>query len=202
VKMSKSLGNFTTLPDLLERYDPRAYRLLVLRAHYRSPIEVTPETLADAEKGLDRLDALARRFGEGDLLAASPDGVMVEGRDAGGVEASTVDAEAVAAFRGRMDDDLDTPGALAGIFELVTAAHTAADAGDEEDGIRLAHTVAVLLGALGLPLREESGEVDEAAARDEARAAKDFARADALREELTALGWTVEDTPSGTAIHR
>ncbi len=71
-KMSKSLGNFTTLPDLLARHDARAYRLLVLRAHYRSPIEVTPETLADAEKALERLDGLARRFARG--RAAGPDG--------------------------------------------------------------------------------------------------------------------------------
>jgi cysteinyl-tRNA synthetase len=201
-KMSKSLGNFTSLPDLLSRVDARAYRLLVLRAHYRSPIEVTPDTLADAEKALDRLDALARRFGIGNLLAASPDGVIVEGRDAG-----DADAEASAGFRYRMDDDLDTPGALAAIFDLVTAAHTAADGGDEVEGKRLAQTVAVLSGALGLPLRGESGEVDEAAARlvaerDEARRAKDFARADALRDQLVSLGWTVEDTPSGTAIHR
>jgi cysteinyl-tRNA synthetase len=200
--MSKSLGNFTTLPDLLRRVDARAYRLLVLRAHYRSPIEVTPDTLADAEKGLDRLDALARRFGLGDLLAASPDGVLVEARDAG-----DADAEALTGLRNRMDDDLDTPGALAAIFDLVTAAHTAADGGDAAEGKRLAQTVAVLSGALGLSLRGESGEVDEAAAqlvaaRDEARKRKDFARADALRDKLTALGWTVEDTPSGTAIHR
>ena len=207
-KMSKSLGNFTTLPDLLERYDARSYRLLVLRAHYRSPIEVTPETLADAEKGLERLDALARRFGVDDLLAASPDGVVVEERDAGDAGVGDeVDAAALVAFRARMDDDLDTPGALAGIFELVTAAHSAADAGDEEGGRRLAHTAALLLAALGLSLRGESGEVDEAAARlvaarDEARKRKDFARADAIRGELAALGWTVEDTPSGTAIHR
>jgi len=65
----------------------------------------------------------------------------------------------------------------------------------------------VLLAALGVSLRDESGEADEAsallvAARDEARRAKDFARADALRDELVALGWTVEDTPSGTAIRR
>ena len=68
-KMSKSLGNFTTLPDFLAHHDARAYRLLVLRARYRSPIEVTPETVADAEKGLERLDTLARRFSVGGLLS-------------------------------------------------------------------------------------------------------------------------------------
>ena len=69
-KMSKSLGNFTTLPDFLAHHDARAYRLLVLRARYRSPIEVTPETVADAEKGLERLDTLARRFSVGGLCRA------------------------------------------------------------------------------------------------------------------------------------
>jgi cysteinyl-tRNA synthetase len=106
-----------------------------------------------------------------------------------------------------MDDDLDTPGALADIFELVTAAHSAADAGDDAGGARLARTAALLAAALGLPLRAGAGEVDDGARRlvaerDEARRAKDFARADALRDELVALGWTVEDTPAGTAVHR
>ena len=71
-KMSKSLGNFTSLADLLERSDARAYRVLVLRSHYRSPIEVTPETIADAESGLARLDELARRFDLPDQLSAGP----------------------------------------------------------------------------------------------------------------------------------
>ena len=202
-KMSKSLGNFSTLPDLLSRSDARAYRLLVLRAHYRSPIEVTPETLADAEKALARLDGLARRFDVAELLARTEDGYVVEGRP----PASDIDPGASAAFRAHMDDDLDTPGALAGIFELVTAAHSAADAGDEAEGGRLAHTAAVLAAALGLTLRAADIEVDEESAqlvaeRDEARRARDFARADALRDELVARGWTVEDTPSGTAIRR
>ena len=105
------------------------------------------------------------------------------------------------------DNDLDTAGALAGIFDLVSAAHSAADAEDQEAADRSARTAAVLLAALGVSLRGESGEVDEASAqlvaqRDEARQAKDYARADALRDELVALGWTVEDTPAGTAIHR
>jgi cysteinyl-tRNA synthetase len=202
-KMSKSLGNFTTLPDLLSRCDARAYRLLVLRAHYRSPIEVTPETLADAEKALGRLDGLARRFDVAELLAQTEDGYVVEGAP----PATGIDPPASAAFRAHMDDDLDTPGALAGIFELVTAAHSAADAGDEDEGGRLAHTAAVLAAALGLSLRAADIEVDEESARlvaerDDARRARDFARADALRHELVARGWTVEDTPSGTAIRR
>ena len=83
-KMSKSLGNFTSLTDLLARSDGRAYRLLVLRAHYRSPIEVTAGTIADAEKALERLDALARRFGIGDLLAQTDGGYVVEGDGDGG----------------------------------------------------------------------------------------------------------------------
>lgn len=202
-KMSKSLGNFTTLPDLLARSDARAYRLLVLRAHYRSPIEVTPETLADAEGALGRLDALARRFSVGGLLEQTSDGFVVEG------EAPAVDLDpgALDAFRARMDNDLDTPGALANIFELVSAAHSAADARDQERADTLARTAAVLVAALGVSLRGESGEVDEVSARlvaqrDEARQAKDYAGADALRDELVALGWTVEDTPAGTVIHR
>ena len=134
--MSKSLGNFSTLPDLLSRSDARAYRLLVLRAHYRSPIEVTPETLADAEKALGRLDGLARRFDVAELLARTPEGYVVEGTP----PAVGIDPDALATFRTHMDDDLDTPGALAGIFELVTAAHSAADAGDEDEGARLAQT--------------------------------------------------------------
>ncbi|HWD56522.1 MAG TPA: cysteine--tRNA ligase [Acidimicrobiales bacterium] len=202
-KMSKSLGNFTTLPDLLERHDGRAYRILVLRAHYRAPIEVTPETIADAEKALARLDGFARRFGAGGLLEEAADGYVV----AGIAPATGLDEGSLAAFRARMDDDLDTPGALAGIFELVTAANSKADTGSDAEAAALARTAAVLLAALGVSLRDESGEVDEAAAdlvaaRDEARRSKDFARADALRDELVALGWTVEDTPSGTAIRR
>jgi cysteinyl-tRNA synthetase len=202
-KMSKSLGNFTTLSDLLARHDARAYRLLVLRAHYRSPIEVTPEILADSEGALGRLDALARRFCVGGLLEQTSAGFVVEG-EAPAVE---LDPAALAAFRVRMDNDLDTPGALAGIFELVSAAHSAADAGDQERADTLARTAAALVAALGVSLRGESGDIDEASAqlvaqRDEARRAKDYARADTLRDELVALGWTVEDTPTGTAIHR
>jgi cysteinyl-tRNA synthetase len=202
-KMSKSLGNFTSLTDLLARSDARAYRLLVLRAHYRSPIEVTAGTVADAEKALSRLDTLARRFALADLLAQTESGYVVEGSE----PATGVDPGALERFRAHMDDDLNTPAALAGIFELVTEAHTRGDTGDETGGRDVARSAAVLAAALGLSLRGDASVIDDAtsrlvAARDEARAARDFGRADALRDELTAMGWTVEDTPEGTAVRR
>jgi cysteinyl-tRNA synthetase len=199
-KMSKSLGNFTSLDDLLSRSDPRAYRLLVLRSHYRSPIEVTPDTVTDAESGLARLDEVARRFQLPDLLASGP---VVDGTVTG-----SFDPEAVARFRDRMDDDLDTPGAVAGLFDLVRQANAAADAGDAEAGRRAAATVGLLAGALGLGLRGDvDDEVDPASAelvrrRDQARGQRDWGLADRLRDELVAAGWVVEDGAEGTRIRR
>ncbi len=215
-KMSKSLGNFTSLTDMLERTDARAYRLLVLRSHYRSPIEVTPQTVADAEEGLARLDALARRFALGSHPDPSVPAVRAGAVEAGAVEAGAVeagavetgiDAGAVERFRVRMDDDLDTPGALAEIFDLLRQANSAADAGDEETGYRLARTVAALCAALGLDLHGDQEMADDraqalVAKRDAARAARRFDEADELRRELEVLGWIVEDTPGGTRLHR
>jgi cysteinyl-tRNA synthetase len=196
-KMSKSLGNFESLSDLLARTDARAYRLLVLRSHYRSPIEVTPDTIGDAESGLARLDELARRFDLPDLSAAGPP-----------VGADGLDPEAVARFRRSMDDDLDTPGALAAVFELVRRANVEADAGDAPAARRTAETAVLLCAVLGLPLRGGSeGDVDPAIAdrvrrRDQARASGDWAMADSLRSELEEAGWVVEDGPEGTRIRR
>jgi cysteinyl-tRNA synthetase len=195
-KMSKSLGNFTSLTDLLERADGRSYRLLVLRSHYRAPIEVTAETIADAERGLARLDTLARRL---ELITDSAPVVAVT--------LDHLDEAALARFCELMDDDLQTPQALGLIFELVGEANSALDAGDQAVGERLGRTAAALAAAMGLTLGGEAQEIDGATAalaaeRDAARAAKDFARADALRAELQALGWVVEDSPQGTQLHR
>ncbi len=189
-KMSKSLGNFTTLEELLASHEGRAYRLLVLRAHYRSPVEVSPATLEDAARALARLDDLARRFADRE---PAPPGAAEE--------------ELSARFAARMDDDLDTPGALAELFEALRAAHALADAGDGRAGAALARRVLELFAVLGLspaPVLEEPGaeELELAALRDIARRSRDFTRADALRAELEARGWRVEDTPEGTRVRR
>ncbi len=188
-KMSKSLGNFTSLTDLLERVDGRAYRLLVLRSHYRSPLEVTPATTADATAALERLDNLARRAGEEALVDVEPDPAALD------------------RFRAAMDDDLDTPAAMAMLFDLVRAANSALDAGDHAAAARSVATVREMASAVGLALRTDAAALDHdvaalVAARDQARAAKDWPAADAAREALVARGWVVEDTPAGTRIRR
>ncbi len=195
-KMSKSLGNFTSLTDLLARTDGRAYRLLLLRSHYRSQVEVSPATVADAEEALAGLDALARRFDTGPVAAGTAAQALALGAD----------FDAVASFMTSMDDDLGTPAAVAGIFELARRANVAADAGDEDEGRRLALTVTLLCGALGVPLHGwpvlDDATADLVAERDAARTARDWAGADVIRSRLEADGWVVEDGPEGTRLHR
>jgi cysteinyl-tRNA synthetase len=182
-KMSKSLGNFSTLTDLLARADARAYRLLVLRAHYRSPVEVTPDTVAQAEATLAGLDNFARAAAK---VATTPP--------------AEPDAAVLAQFTERMDDDLNTPGSMELLFTAVTRFNSSHDP-------TLAAAIHEMARAVGLELHAGTGEIDAASAelvrqRDLARAEKDYARADALRAELQARGWTVEDGPEGTEIHR
>jgi len=186
-KMSKSLGNVRNLIDLVEVWDPRAFRLLVLRSHYRSPMDIGDDALRDATAAVGRLDSLARRVASLDL--PSPDPASLD------------------AFRSAMDDDLDTPRAVALVFELVRRANALLDAGDPSGAAPLAAAVFDLTAALGLAIVGEGDDVpaevaDLARQRDAARAAKDWAAADALRDRLQADGWTIEDTPDGTKVRR
>ncbi|MHB1140079.1 MAG: DALR domain-containing protein, partial [Microthrixaceae bacterium] len=183
-KMSKSLNNFTTLTDLVDQHDPRAYRLLVLGSHYRSPVEVTAATINAAENSLDRLDALARRV-DG-LAAAEPA------------------AAALDEFRRHMDDDLDTPAVYAQVFGLVTEINRALDGDDETTAAPLVAAWREILGAVGLEVRGTLDVPPEISAlatrRDAARAERDWAAADALRDEISAAGWIAEDSPDGTVV--
>jgi cysteinyl-tRNA synthetase len=187
-KMSKSLGNFTSLTDLLERVDHRAYRLLLLQAHYRSPVLVDAASVGAAERSLGTLDRLARRALEAGLDPEAP-----------------LDRAALARWVEAMEDDLDTVRALSFVFEWVRTANAALDAGDKDEAARLVRLVQEATGAVGLELRAAGDDIDPAAldlatARDEARAAKDWAAADRLRDELVSRGWKVEDTPEGTRL--
>ena len=190
-KMSKSLGNVSNLMDLEERYDGRAYRLLSLQSHYRAPSEVTDEALAGAVGALDRLDSFARRVAV-DLPAV-----------AAGEVAS--DAAALDRFREVMDDDLRTQAAMALVFDLVREANAALDGGDAAAAAPRAAAVLEITDTLGLELRGEEAEVpaemvELARQRDEARAARDWPRADALRDQIKAAGYVVEDTPAGAVV--
>ncbi len=204
-KMAKSLGNYTSLSDFLSRSDPRAYRLLVLRSHYRSPMEVTPRTVSDAEESLARLDLLVRRYkavsGVAELPELATTFITIEEAVRMGAGRDELDE-----FCRHMDDDLDTPAALASVFELARRANSAFDAGDIGRGEQLAITVQVLCNALGFVFDSTDEEAfDEetlelARERDIARNERDWQKADALRDELVKRGWIVEDTAEGTRL--
>ncbi len=178
-KMSKSLGNTSGLLELLDAYDPRAFRLQVLQSHYRSPMRVGPDTMKAGQAGMERLDAFAREFAS--ARASRPDPGVLD------------------RFRAAMDDDLDTPAAAALGFDTVRDARAR-----QAPGLAAA-VFEIFDRALGLPLTYEvAGVPAEVQAkgreRDDARAARDWARADAIRAELQAQGFTVEDGPDGTVI--
>ena len=185
-KMAKSVGNVTNLLDLLEHHDPRAYRMVLLQSHYRSPVRVGQENIDAAAKSLAGLDSFAARTA--------------------GLPAGAVDAGIRAGFVAAMDDDLDTSSAMALLFDTVRAANAALDSGDTARAADLRATVVELAGALGLELSEgddvDAAVLARAAALDAARAAKDFATADAIRNELQSAGWNVETTKEGTRVRR
>jgi cysteinyl-tRNA synthetase len=182
-KMSKSLGNVDNLLDLIEQYDPRAYRMLLLQSHYRSPVRIGGDNVDAAQNALAGLDAFAARSHD--------------------VELSLPDEAVLAKFRLAMDDDLDTPAAMAIIFDTVRRANAALDADDPAVGA-LVTAVGEMCSAVGLELDAVADVPPEAlakaAALDAARAERDFATADTLRAELQAEGWTVETTKSGTTL--
>jgi cysteinyl-tRNA synthetase len=184
-KMSKSLGNVDNLLDLMERYDPRAYRMLLLQSHYRGPVSIGQDNIDASVKTLAGLDAFASR--------------------SAAVAGGEPDAAVIARFRELMDDDLDTPGATALLFDTVRRANAALDA-DDPATAGLVAAVHEICTAFGLVLQAAADVPADAAANaaalDAARAAKDFAAADALRAELQAAGWTVETTKSGTTLRR
>ena len=185
-KMSKSLGNVLNLLDLLDKYDARAYRMLLLQTHYRSPVRVGQDNIDACVSALAGLDSFAAR------TAAHTGG--------------EADSAVIEKFRSAMDNDLDTTAVMALVFETVRRANTAMDSGDIATVSSLRASVIEILAALGLELSSGDDVDDEIAAKgvalDNARATKDFATADAIRNELQALGYVVETSKEGTRIRR
>ena len=186
-KMSKSLGNVTNLLDLVEHYDPRAYRMLLLQTHYRSPVRV----------GQDNIDASVKAVGSIDGFFARTAEVSTN---------ATADEATLQSFRTAMNNDLDTPGATALMFDTIRKANAALDVKDDVLAGALAGAVKEMCVAFGLQVNafaEVSTDIAEKAVQlDAARAAKDFATADALRNELQAAGYVVETTKEGTKVRR
>jgi cysteinyl-tRNA synthetase len=166
--------------------------MLLLQTHYRSPVKV----------GRDNIDASVKALAGLDSFAARSESLVADGK-------TTADAEVLARFRTTMDNDLDTANATALVFDTVRRANVAIDSGTSEAG-PLAVAVREMCAALGLTLgsvaKVDDGELalanTKAAALDAARAAKDFAKADALRAELQSAGWLVETTKQGTTLRR
>ncbi|WP_217915081.1 cysteine--tRNA ligase [Miltoncostaea marina] len=198
-KMSKSIGNIAPLADVLDEWSPEVVIAFFLTSHYRSKLPFTPERLADARavverfanvlRALDRATAEEREGHDPDLSRT-----IVEGRDG---------------FFRALDDDFGTPEAFAALFEMVRGLNRAIDAGRAGSGqLREARRELVgLLDVLGLagidrgPAAQAPDEVMRMVARrEEARAARDFAGADALREAVRERGWTITDTPGGPRV--
>jgi cysteinyl-tRNA synthetase len=189
-KMSKSLGNFFTIRDVLERYDGETVRCLMLRTHYRSPFNFSDAHLDDARSALRRL------YGALDAVAAPPS-----------VQVDWTQAPA-AAFRAAMDDDFNTPAAMAVLFDLASEVHRTRDPSLAAQLKALAGVIGLLQQAPRAYLQSGTGSAQaglDAAAieqriqdRAAAKKARDFAAADAIRAELALQGVELKDTPQGT----
>ncbi|MBB4864520.1 cysteinyl-tRNA synthetase [Pseudomonas nitritireducens] len=189
-KMSKSLGNFFTIREVLEKYHPEVVRFLLVSSHYRSPINYSEDNLKEAKGALERFYTALRGLPQ---------------------EAAAGGEEFVERFSVAMDDDFGTPEAVAVLFEMVREVNRLRESDPAAAAVLAARVreLGALLGVLQLDADEflqagAAGKVDAAQvealiqARLDARAAKNWAESDRIRDELTALGVVLEDGKGGT----
>ena len=192
-KMSKSKGNVYTLADVVARgYDPEDLRMLYLGSHYRSQMNFTWDALDQAAANRATITDTYRR--------------LCTARDEGMHGTATVDAAASAdTFLAECGDDLNTPAALASLFALLGRVRPALADGslaDPDAAITALDRVNAILGLTLTAMAIPEAVRALARERDDARARKDFARADALRDAIAAAGYGIEDTAHGTALHK
>ncbi|HVM71478.1 MAG TPA: DALR domain-containing protein, partial [Anaerolineales bacterium] len=200
-KMSKSLGNLVTIDDFLSRHEADALRMMVLNGSYRAPLSYSDDIMDAAERGLDRL-----RSGLKPAPANAP-GASAETLSALDQQSETAQQTFVEA----MDDDFNTSGGLAALFELVRAINTARSLGATQAQLQPAQaTLHTLTGVLGLRLEEKKasggGDADPFIAllvqvRSAARQQKNWALGDLIRDRLKELGVAIEDGKDGTSWH-
>ncbi|CAN8068369.1 unnamed protein product [Agarophyton chilense] len=210
-KMSKSLGNFRTLRDIVHKPDDaRAFRYLVASSHYRSALAFTDKCLESSRNTIKRLDALRARLQEDQVVGGG-----------GEQEIRGIIDDARQKFTTAMDDDLNTPRAAAAMFSVVSAAEKMIKAGrlGEEASAQVTDCLADMDRVFGIfytPLvsaeqQDGAGEKDDAAPQElvallerraEARKARDFERADEIRDTITAAGFCIKDTVHGATLQR
>ena len=196
-KMSKSLGNFRTVREISEQYDLQVLRFFMLSAHYRSPLNFSAELMEASKNGLERI------LNATDNLKHLIASVAAEEMSAEEKEAFSKTDAYVEEFEKAMDDDFNTADAIAAIFELVKYANTTATAESSKEYLRgLLDRIVKLGDVLGLILDKKEELLDAdieklIAERQNARKAKDFARADAIRDELLEKGIILKDTREG-----
>ena len=200
-KMSKSLGNFFTVRDILKEYDPEDVRMFMLSAQYRSPINFSREMIAQAHSSLSRLYTARDQMAF--LLQHAPERALNAEEEA---FAQRVQGY-IAKFDSAMDDDLNTADAMGAIFELVKDANQSLNAESAKGAIESAlNALTELCDVLGL-LMKKAGDLPAdiqalADARVQARKDKDWKKSDELRDRLKALGYTVEDTKEGQKVRK
>ncbi|NLW79078.1 MAG: cysteine--tRNA ligase [Ruminococcaceae bacterium] len=196
-KMSKSLGNFSTVRQVAEQIGYEPIRYFMLSAHYRSPLNFTMDILEQCKTSLERLYTCREN------LAFAIDNAGDTGENLLAERA----AEARRLFGERMDDDLNTADALAVLFDFVRDINTLAADSCKRVLLQTAETFDALCEVLGLLYNRKDTKVPNKVLklveeRTEARTAKNWARADEIRDALDALGYTVEDTPAGPKVGR
>jgi cysteinyl-tRNA synthetase len=198
-KMSKSLGNFFTVRDILDQYDGKVIRYFMQTVHYRSPLNFSRDLMESAKTSYERIVNCAENL------------TFLEGKAAGSLteEEKALIAQADAyrvQFEEAMDDDFNTANALSAIFELVTFINSHADGNASRDLLLAFHKeLAALTDICGLTLERKNDLAEDEVAyieakiaeRKAAKKAKDFARADAIRAELKEKGIILEDTREG-----
>ena len=197
-KMSKSLGNFFTVREVAGVFDLEVLRFFLLSAHYRSPINYSYDAMEQTKAGLERL------YGVRDHMEQLLKGELPKGDDDAFI--ASVEAERKA-FVAAMEDDLNTAKAVGILFTLAREINSYIAKGAKREALQKAYTVYMELAeVLGILYRRDDGDASEIEAliaeRNEARADKDFARADEIRDALHDMGIVIEDTREGTLWKR